>query len=96
MPYFVFKVQPFTAPEKLAEFTAFAEASSHAKSLRAAQAGADQARMTVNGGQAEIEFDCAHARLGEIRFTSNTAFTASGSHTQMSGVQPPPGAAPSS
>ena len=47
MPYFVFKVQPFTAPEKLAEFTAFAEASSHAKSLRAAQAGEDQARIRV-------------------------------------------------
>jgi len=47
MPYFVFKVRPFTLPEKLAEFAAFAEASSHAKSLRAAQAGGDPVRIKV-------------------------------------------------
>ena len=38
MPYFVFSVRPFARLEKLAEFTAFADASSRAKSLRAAHA----------------------------------------------------------
>jgi hypothetical protein len=47
MPYFVFKVRPFTPLEKLAEFAAFAEASSHAKALRAAQAAQDPARIKV-------------------------------------------------
>ena len=35
MPYFVFRVKPFAQIEKLAEFEAFREASSHAKTLRA-------------------------------------------------------------
>ena len=47
MPYFVFKVRPFTPLEKVAEFAAFAEASSHAKSLRAVQAGDDPVRIKV-------------------------------------------------
>ena len=37
MPYFVFSVRPFAQIEKLAEFTAFKEASTHAKSLRSSQ-----------------------------------------------------------
>jgi len=40
MPYFVYRVQPFAQLEKLAEFSAFKEASAHAKSLRIAQPGA--------------------------------------------------------
>lgn len=38
MPYYVFKVKPFAQIEKLAEFSAFREASTHAKSLRATRA----------------------------------------------------------
>ena len=34
MPYFVFSVRPDAQVEKLAEFSAFNEASAHAKSLR--------------------------------------------------------------
>ena len=37
MPYYVFAVKPFAQLERLAEFTAFKDASAHAKALRAAQ-----------------------------------------------------------
>ena len=47
MPYFVFSVKPFAQIEKLAEFTTFKEASAQAKSLRAAQAGGEGARVKV-------------------------------------------------
>lgn len=47
MPYFVFSVRPFAQIEKLAEFAAFKEASTHAKSLRATQAVAADARVKV-------------------------------------------------
>ena len=47
MPYFVFSVGPFAQIEKLAEFTAFREASAHAKSLRAAKALAPDAKVKV-------------------------------------------------
>lgn len=47
MPYFVFSVRPFAQIEKLAEFAAFKEASMHAKSLRATQAVAADARVKV-------------------------------------------------
>jgi len=40
MPYYVFNVKPFAQIEKLAEFSAFREASTHAKALRAGQADA--------------------------------------------------------
>ena len=47
MPYFVFSVRPFAQLEQLAEFPAFKQASAHAKSLRAAQAAGDKARIKV-------------------------------------------------
>lgn len=47
MPYYVFSVRPFAQLEKLAEFTSFKEASVHAKSLRAAQAGPPDAKVKV-------------------------------------------------
>ena len=47
MPYFVFSVKPFAQIEKLAEFTTFKEASAQAKSLRAAHAGGEGARVKV-------------------------------------------------
>ncbi|MDO9073016.1 MAG: hypothetical protein Q7U73_07105 [Rubrivivax sp.] len=34
MPYYVYAVKPFAQLEKLAEFAAFKEASTHAKALR--------------------------------------------------------------
>jgi hypothetical protein len=47
MPYYVFRVLPFVPPQKLAEFPAFADASQHAKALRAAQGAGDSARVKV-------------------------------------------------
>lgn len=47
MPYFVFSVRPFAQIEKLAEFAAFKEASTHAKSLRTAQAPDSDAKIKV-------------------------------------------------
>lgn len=47
MPYYVFSVRPFARLEKLAEFTAFAEASSHAKSLRATHASEERVLIKV-------------------------------------------------
>ncbi|MFO1272296.1 MAG: hypothetical protein U1F50_11570 [Rubrivivax sp.] len=34
MPYYVYRLQPFTAPQKLAEFAVFRDASAQAKRLR--------------------------------------------------------------
>lgn len=39
MPYYVYRLQAFTPPHKLAEFAAFRDASARAKSLRG-EAGA--------------------------------------------------------
>ena len=39
MPYYVYRLQPFTVPHKLAEFAAFRDASAKAKALRV-EAGA--------------------------------------------------------
>jgi hypothetical protein len=47
MPYYVFAVKPFAQLEKLAEFTAFKEASALAKARRAAPPGDAQARIKV-------------------------------------------------
>jgi hypothetical protein len=47
MPYFVFSVRPFAQIVKLAEFARFAEASAHAKALRAAPSAPDDARIKV-------------------------------------------------
>lgn len=47
MPYFVFSVRPYAQIDKLAEFAAFREASTHAKSVRAAQPGNTDAKIKV-------------------------------------------------
>ena len=47
MPYYVYAVKPGAQLEQLAQFEAFKEASTHAKSLRAAQSGGPQARIKV-------------------------------------------------
>jgi len=47
MPYFVFSVRPFGQIEKLAEFSAFKEASAHAKTLRTKHAAPVDARVKV-------------------------------------------------
>ncbi|MBT9598439.1 MAG: hypothetical protein IV094_20820 [Vitreoscilla sp.] len=47
MPYFVFSILPFAQIEKLAEFTAYREASAHAKALRAAGATPPPGKIKV-------------------------------------------------
>ena len=47
MPYFVFSIEPFAPPRKLAEFAVFKDASAHAKALRAAHSGGANARIKV-------------------------------------------------
>ena len=47
MPYFVFSIRPFGQLAKLAEFAAYKDAAAHAKSLRAARAGGDGARIKL-------------------------------------------------
>lgn len=47
MPYYVFSVRPFAQIEKLAEFVAFKEASTHAKALRSSRAVAEGAKVKV-------------------------------------------------
>jgi hypothetical protein len=37
MPYYIYRIKPFSQFEKLSEFEAFRDASAHAKGLRAAQ-----------------------------------------------------------
>ncbi len=47
MPYFVFSVRPYAQIEKLAEFSAFKQASVHAKALRTAPAAGGGAKIKV-------------------------------------------------
>jgi len=47
MPYFVFRIKPFAQIERVAEFDGFAQASAHAKTLRAAQPKNDNAKIKV-------------------------------------------------
>jgi hypothetical protein len=47
MPYYVYRVRPFAQLEKLAEFSAFAPASAHAKALRAAEGATHEGKVKV-------------------------------------------------
>lgn len=47
MPYYVFSVRPFAQIEKLAEFSAFKEASAHAKTLRTAPAAHSDTKIKL-------------------------------------------------
>jgi hypothetical protein len=47
MPYYVFSVRPFAQIEKLAEFSAFKEASAHAKVLRTTPAAHSDTKIKV-------------------------------------------------
>lgn len=47
MPYYVYAVRPFAQLDKLAEFSAFKEASTHAKALRAAASAGVTSRIRV-------------------------------------------------
>lgn len=47
MPYYIYKVLPMAQLEKLNEFSAFKEASTHAKTLRAAQDASAPGKIKV-------------------------------------------------
>lgn len=55
MPYHVFSVRPFVAPELLAEFEVFADASRHAKSLRAAAEAPAKIRVMFAADREQAE-----------------------------------------
>lgn len=47
MPYYIYRIKPFSQFEKLSEFEAFKDASAHAKVLRAMQDGDVSGRIKV-------------------------------------------------
>lgn len=47
MPYYIYRVLPMAQLEKLTEFDAFKEASTHAKTLRAAQGAGVPGKIKV-------------------------------------------------
>ena len=47
MPYYIYRVKPFTQLEKLFEFELFTEASAQAKALRSSQAAGDPGKIKV-------------------------------------------------
>ena len=55
MPYYIYKIKPFSQFEKLAEFQAFKEASAHAKGLRAAHDGDLPGRIKVMFADDELQ-----------------------------------------
>jgi hypothetical protein len=56
--------------------------------------GATGAIMTISDGQGDIEFGCGRASIDAFTFSNPTTFTATGTHTAGTGVQPPPGHEP--
>lgn len=54
MPYYIYRVKPFAQLEKLAVFDAFAEASAHAKTLRATQSADAAGKVKVIFAQDEL------------------------------------------
>jgi hypothetical protein len=56
--------------------------------------GADQAILSFRSGVGRIEFGCALATFENVTFTSDKAFTATGSHLAGSGIPFPPGHEP--
>ena len=65
MPYYVYAVKPMAQLERLAQFDAFKEASTHAKSLRAAQSGGPQARIKVMFADNELAAEDLLLRVRE-------------------------------
>lgn len=55
MPYYIYRIKPFTPLEKLCEFDNFKEASAHAKALRTPQAAAAGGKIKVMFADDEIQ-----------------------------------------
>jgi hypothetical protein len=69
MPYYVYAVKPFAQLEKLAQFDAFKDASTHAKALRAAQPEGSVARIKVMFADTELG---AEDLLSQVRMRERT------------------------
>ena len=55
MPYYIYRVKPFAQLEKIAAFEAFAEASAHAKALRASQSADQPGNIKVMFAEDELQ-----------------------------------------
>ncbi len=55
MPYYVYRLQAFTAPRKLAEFAAFKDASAQAKRLRGESGAPAGSRVKVVFADNEVQ-----------------------------------------
>jgi len=56
--------------------------------------GADAAILTIADGLGNIELGCGRASIDAFTFSDPKHFTATGTHTRGTGVQPPPGMEP--
>lgn len=55
MPYYIYRVKPFAQLEKLAEHSAFAQASTQAKSLRGGQEAGTPGKIKVIFADTELQ-----------------------------------------
>jgi hypothetical protein len=64
VPYYVYRIMPLGLLRKLAQFDRFAEASAHAKALRAGEAPGASGRVKVMFADNELQ---AEDLLGQVR-----------------------------
>jgi hypothetical protein len=64
MPYYIYRIGMLGVPSKLAEFSSFRDASTHAKALRAADAPGTPGRVKVLFADNEL---VAEDLLGQVR-----------------------------
>ncbi len=55
MPYYIYRVNPFAQLEKLAAFDVFAQASAHAKTLRATHGAQAPGKIKVMFAENELQ-----------------------------------------
>ena len=55
MPYYIYRIKPFAAPEKLSAFDTFQQASTQAKALRASQAANAPGKRKVMFAETELQ-----------------------------------------
>ena len=65
MPYYIYRVKPFTQLEKLAVFDSFNQASAHAKTSRAAQSADTPGKIKVMFAEDELQ---AEDLLCQVRY----------------------------
>ena len=55
MPYYIYRIKPFSQLEKLAEFDSFNDASASAKALRAAQSAETPGKVKIMFADNELQ-----------------------------------------